>query len=229
MLGVIGFLSAAGAIIAFLWSVKVAFPRLDPTTSHAFTTAFSMLACVMLLSAITLIVGQDTDIRPLILAIDVVMLTATGFLLSILVNLRNPLLLSMLAVIAGLVVSVRAFTLLPESTIDNGILFFNLTGAVRTVFMATILGIWLPAVVLVGKRAAQTMNVPGLENVFMLAYFMLAAITACFFSTSDRRMVIATFGALILVFVGLAVVNLQVARLGKVFAGPKKVKKHARR
>lgn len=227
MLGVIGFVVAAAAIGTFVWSVKAAYSRLDSQTTHLFTTAFSILALVMVVCGLAVMPNLDSDIRPFILAVDVMLLAATACLLGILLDLRSPILLSMLAAIMGLIIAARVFLFPTEAYVEDGILYFNLTGVARTALTAIILGVWLPATIVVARRAARTVAVAGLGNVLASAYFLLAAITAIFFATARREVIIATFVVLTITFIGLSAINVQVSRLGKLAV--RKETKHAKR
>lgn len=214
MLGVIGFISAAIAIALFIFSYRRAYPRVDARTSSPLVIGLSLLMIVMVFCAF--IVSQASTgqyLAPMILTIDVIMLIATGFMLSILLPGNSKLLTILLIVFMALVIGYRAYTLPPTAYVLDGILYFNLEGAARTLLMIAILGIWYPALHIAGSRAAQTLSLPGLSTVLALGYFMLAVATAAFFSTTQRSMIIATFGGLVLTFISIAAINIFALRL----------------
>lgn len=214
MLGLIGFFTAAASIIFFVQSFKKTFTNLDKKTMLAFTTAFSMLASVMILCGVISARQDPETTRTLILAVDVVMLVATGLLLTIFVKLESHT-LTALSVVAGLLVGARAFLEPIVAKTADGILYFNLSGAPRAVLLALILGIWLPAAAIAASRAARTVAVSGLANLMTAAYIMLTVITAVLFSSQQRPIIIGTFGLLVAIFFVLGLANITLGKMQK--------------
>lgn len=213
MLGAIGFISAFVAIILFVVSFHYAFPRLPRNVSYPFTIAFMMLAGVMALAAVAVLIDKPDILESTIITIDVVLLIATGFLLSVLLPIKHPIIITLLAVLAGLALATRVFNAPLTAVINDGILYFNLEGGVRMAVMAGLYGIWLPASYVVARRSIEITNLREFHEIIVLAYMMLVVSAGVFFAARTEGMIIASFGALVVAFISIAGFNVVLKRI----------------
>lgn len=216
MLGVIGFAAAIIAILVFVASFWRAYPRLDKNTSFPFLTAFLMLASVMALSMIGVLSDNIETLQSFIIVIDVVLIIATGFLLSILLPIKNPIVMTLLTVLAGMLLVLRIVHEPSTATIEDGILHFNLEGGTRFVLMAGLFGIWFPASYVVARKAIATVHLEYLSGIIGLAYVMLVVSAGIFFAARTHGMIIISFSALVVTFLSIAGCNIALSRLAKI-------------
>ncbi len=226
MLGVIGFISAFFAILLFVASFRYAYPRLDRSVALSFTSAFMMLASIMAFAAIALLIDNPETLKSTIIAIDIVLLIATGFLLNILLPIKNPLILTLLAVVAGLAIAARV-TSEPTAVISEGILYFNIEGSMRLIMMAGLFGVWFPASYIVARQAVKTVAAEQFHRIIELAYIMLTISAGIFFAARTQNMILASFGALVVTFVSITGFNVMLKRITDMMLS-KKRRRHAR-
>jgi len=215
MLGFIGFIVAAVAIGAFAVTAYDAYGELDSGRRNAFSAAFYLLSMAMLVWA-GVSVGNDVRVtRTLMLASDVIVAVATGYMAYILLADRwQPWFAGPFAVIGAGLIALRAYVYVPQAFVSDGLLYFNLAPGPQAVIVGLFALVWLPAEVVVARRALSPQRLPGLQHGVVAVFLSLVITLAFLLSTQRASGITSSFVAIIVLFLAAVAMNVFIACVG---------------
>ncbi|MCA9325759.1 hypothetical protein KDA23_06925 [Candidatus Saccharibacteria bacterium] len=226
MLGAIGFIVAAIAILGFVWSCQKAYVQVDPFRLWAFCFAFTLMAVSMLLWAMITIVADPVVTQNFMLATDVLLLLGTAAMIMVATGRPTMLQATLLAGVVALTVSYRAYLQPPTAYVQDGLLFFNLLGASRLVIVGIFAFIWLPVAMYFASQIAQSNPIMRTRTwTFQIYFVALAAVFGMFAKAQRSAAIIALFIIMIALFGLLALFNVTLTKMQPIKRG----KTHAAR
>lgn len=224
-LGTIGFISGMLAVGAFAFTSWKAYRVVKPELLKLFVTSFALFAVAMGVWAVAALPSLSADIRPLLFATDVLLLTATACMSFILLGGVRIYSATLFATLAAVLLAHRMSQYPPTGYVADGLLYFNLDGIVRTILVIAFALIWLPAMYKVANILALDRVLAPLGRVLTLCFILLTLVSATFLGARRPSVIIGLFLMITVLFAAMTVMN---ALLVKVHNSPvKKEKVHA--
>lgn len=225
MWGFVGFIVAAIVVGFFAQTFYKTYAQVESRVRKSFTTSFVLLAIAMALWGVAALSGQATVVGNMVLAGDILLVIATGYLFHAVFDLSEPWLAGLLVVPGALLIVLRANMYPTEAYVDGGLLYFNLTGAPRIVLLTVLIAIWLPITLHVMSRAVRSIGRDDLRIIVQASCVSCIMATTIFVAAFQHKVVVASFIFVILAFMGLAASNV----LATIPLGPTKKKTGAKK
>lgn len=215
MTGTIGFLIGAAAIASFAATSFYAYRFADPRKLHLFVTAFGLFAVAMVLWAVAVASGNAIAVTRLLYASDALLLAGTVAMAMLLWGRQNVILNVGLGSLAALLLSLRAFDYTPTGYVHDGLLYFNLTGGVRTVILLSFVLIWLPAMIQMAFSVARDPLLFAVRNALTSCFTALVFVTAFFLSAKRAAVIVPLFAFIAALFLIMSILNVLIMRAGR--------------
>jgi hypothetical protein len=228
MIGIIGFLVGAMAIALFAATAYRAYVFADSRKLRLFCTAFGLLAAAMVIWALTVAESDNVmAVTRLLFCSDVLLMAGTVAMASIFTAQFNIVLTVCLSIVGSALLATRAFVYPPTGYIQNGLLYFNLTGSVRLVLLLVFVAIWLPAMVYMSFSVGRDPLLRGMGTGLTMTFVTLVFATALFLAARRSQVIIALFICIALLFIIVAVINILILYAHRKEQTGKKVIYHA--
>ena len=201
-MAILGFTILAILIALYAYTSGRLFSSLATRGASLYIASFYCLSTAVFIWLLASIVGDNTSL--FIFAADIMLLIASGLMLSITVNFRQyPYAVPIAGLVATLLLTARAFIEPSASYIDNGLLHFNLSLTASLAIGALLFICWLPAGYIALRPVVRTLG----GNVFFI--YTSAILMTCFFIASVKPlMIIVSFIGIIFMFLALIVTNI---------------------
>ena len=212
MIGTIGFLIGSAAIGCFAATARRAYRFADPRKLRLFCMAFGLFAVAMLVWAFAAAAGDDTTVvTRLLFCSDVLLLAGTIAMSGTLVP-RSSVLVNICAVTIGaFVLTLRAFAYPPAGYVQHGVLYFNLTGNVRLVFLLAFVAVWLPAMVYMSFSVTNDPLLAGIKMALTASFTALIGSAVLFLAARRAGVIMTLFVTIIVLFLVMSAINLLIA------------------
>lgn len=230
MLGTFGFFIGAIAIALFAVTAWKAYRTVEPVKLRLFVTAFLLFALAMAIWGLSVAQPDAYSIRPFLFAGDTLLVLATACMAFVLLGGMRIMTGVIAGLLAALLLANRMSSYPPTGYVENGLLHFNLTGGVRTVFLLAFVLIWLPAMLSVAAGLSRDRVFAGLSNVLTSCFILLVLVSALFVSARRPSMIIGQFTLIAVLFLAMTAVNILLIKLHNelvVAKGAKHVRRHA--
>lgn len=206
-MAILGFTTLAVLIALYAYTSGRLFSSLATKGASSFVAAFYCLSSAVFIWLIAAVVGNNTGL--FVFAADILLLIASGLMLSIVVDFkRDPWLMPLVGLFAALFLTARAYIEPSTAYIDNGLLHFDLSPVAALIVGSVLLVCWLPAGYVTLKSVMNTVG----NSVFFL--YTSTVLMTCFFIASTKpATIITSFLGIIFMFLFLIIVNAIVMRI----------------
>lgn len=207
MTGTLGFFIGAITITSFAVTSWRAYNLVSQTKLRLFVTAFLLFAAAMAVWGLTALKPENTNIQPLLVISDILVATATACMAFVLLGGVRIVTALIIGILGALLITDRVYFYPPAGYVHNGLLFFNLSGGVRTAFLVAFVLIWLPAMLSVAGELARDKAFSGMQHALNACFILLILVSALFVCARRSSTIITEFAMIDALFLAMALVN----------------------
>lgn len=212
MLGLIGFISLAMVIGAYVYTSYTNYELVPLREKRLFAGAYGLLGLSAIIWASTFLLPENA-VSPLVFASDAMLVTATGCMLGIIFDIARPRIFAPFVLAGAGILTLRAFVVPPSAYVADGLLIFNLSQAEALVFGLVFLAAWLPATIKIVHLALHSSRLLPLRNVMSFVFISVVLMTGFFLTARRPIMIIVSFVSIIMLFALLTGFNVMLKRL----------------
>lgn len=214
MLGMIGFLTLACVVGAYVYTCHVNYTLVPPRERRLFTAAYGLLGLAAVIWSTTFLVPEGA-VSALVFASDIVLIVASGCILGVVLDITKLQILIPVTLAGASLLTVRAFVFPPTAYVADGLLIFNLSQAQALVVGLIFLIAWLPATIKVVYLALRSPSLLPFRNVVSFLFISVVLMTGFFLTARRPVMIIISFASIILLFAILVGTNIVLKRIDK--------------
>jgi hypothetical protein len=178
-----------------------------------FAYAYYCLGLALLTWGVAAAIGGDDLLRRSVIVGNSFLLLGTLFMLSVWLGQKNRSWVWLAAVIAIVLLYVRASHYPPTPYMKDGILIFNTQTPVAIVLGLIFTTIWLPVNLGVARTLVRKIGQEGMASIYSAIYLMATLSALLFLAARRVATVILSFAALTICFVMLVASNIFVKKV----------------